>query len=277
VSLMISGFHGNIDPILTLALVGTTAACLEKNAAISGLLFGFACSVKVVALPLMPIFFFYWWSRHGLGRFLGFSLAALALGFGPVLLQAPEALLHNVFGYSSSFGSWGITYWIKKTGWEPVQQFAYQGLTWQQTAIAAALKLCIIAGIIALSWRRRHAIGIQLVATLAGCWVIFFVFASGIGGQYLVWCAPFLLLYSARWWAVITAGTTIMLAVFYQSVSSDHFPWVWANPSTPETPQVDPWSLILWLLFVAFFLIEVPPLWREALAGAQPSKGNSDR
>ena len=262
VSLMISGFHGNIDPIMTLGLVASAVAAVNRKPALSGLFFGLACNVKIVPLPLLPVFFFQEWPRQGAWRFLGATIGMLALGFGFELLSAPGALLHNVFGYSSSFGGWGITFWIKKTGWASVQNFAYQGLTPTQTAIASALKLAIVAGIIAFAWKRRSQSGTDLFSVMAAAWAVFFVFAPGIGGQYMVWCAPFFLVYSVRWWAAITTGATIMLAVYYASVSGNHFPWLLAKARSPETPLVDPWSVCLWLLFVIFLALEGPTIWR---------------
>jgi Glycosyltransferase family 87 len=273
ISLMISGFHGNIDPILVAALTASALACLQSKPILAGVLFGLACNVKVVPLPFAPVFFFYWWPRRRAWHFSGGVLAMLVLGFGPLLLQAPSALLHNVLGYSSSWGSWGITFFLKKTGWKAVQHFAFQGLSPEQIRIATVLKALMIGGIATLGWRRRGVDGIEFFSTLARAWAIFFVFAPGIGLQYLVWCAPFVLLCSPRWWAAITASGTVMLATFYQTTAKGHFPWILANPQSPETPLVDPWSVVVWLVFVAFLIAEFPKI----LPGRTANYDGADR
>ena len=58
VSLMISGFHGNVDPIMIALLFLATVAAANERPMLCGLLFGLASNVKIVPIVLSPVFFF---------------------------------------------------------------------------------------------------------------------------------------------------------------------------------------------------------------------------
>ncbi len=63
VSIMVSGFHGNVDPIMVAFLFLAGMAILYDQPIWSGVLFAAACNVKVVPLLIAPFFLLYWWNR----------------------------------------------------------------------------------------------------------------------------------------------------------------------------------------------------------------------
>src|SRR5216110_3403035 len=63
VSLMVSGFHGNTDPVMILLLVCAVWMCLRGKAALCGLFFALSCQIKVIPLLLLPVFLFFWIAR----------------------------------------------------------------------------------------------------------------------------------------------------------------------------------------------------------------------
>ena len=118
--------------------------------------------------------------------------------------------------------------------------------------------------------------------TIGIAWLVFFVFAPGVGVQYIVWAAPFLLLFSARSYTVITAASSVFLFAFYHSTSEDGFPWDFANPRGPETPLWSAWGTLAWLSFCGVLAVHLwqhrhGASWRNPtgseVAGAVPCMG----
>jgi Gpi18-like mannosyltransferase len=54
VSFMVTGFHGNVDPILVCLLVLTTAACADGRLVASAVFYALACNIKSPAVLLGP-------------------------------------------------------------------------------------------------------------------------------------------------------------------------------------------------------------------------------
>ena len=258
VSLMISGFHGNVDPIMVALLFLATVAAANGRPVLCGVLFGLASNVKIVPIIVSPVFFFFWLGRPnpipGLLRFMIASGTLMLAGWALPLVMCPREYIHNVFGYGSTWGVWGLPYLLRMTGWEAVQKIDFKGLGATQNILAALLKVAAIGGIAAVGWLRRKVAPSELAATLGIAWLVFFIFAPGVGVQYMVWAAPFLLLLSARGYAVITAASTVFLFVFYHTTSGGRWPWFLAIPRGPETPIWSAWGVIAWLSFCGVFI-----------------------
>ena len=253
VSLMVSGFHGNVDPIMVALLFLATVAAACERPALCGVFFGLAANVKIVPIIVSPVFFFFWIARPGAWRFLASSGSVMIAGWALPLIVCPKDYLHNVFGYGSTWGVWGLPYLLRMTGWEAVQKIDFKGLTATQNTLAAVLKFTAIGGIAAIGWLRRKVAPAELAASLGMAWLVFFIFAPGVGVQYMVWAAPFLLLLSASGYAVVTAASTVFLFVFYHSTSSGRWPWFFAVPRGPETPLWSAWGVLAWLSFCGVF------------------------
>jgi hypothetical protein len=270
VSIMISGFHGNVDPIMTGCLFFAAMAAVHERPVLCGLLFGLACNVKIVPIAFGSIFFFFWLHRARLWRFAGSTGAVLLAGAALPLVVNPTGYLRNVFGYGSYWGMWGIPYILRQSGWSAAQTMGFFNLNGWQTLVASGLKFTIIAGILWLGWQRRRTAPASFPATLGMAWVIFFVFAPGAAVQYMVWLAPFLLLLDSRGYLAVTLATTAFSFVFYQACSGGYWPWVFAAPRGPEVEICGWWGLVVWLIFVgllaSFRLKNVP-----AVLPVQPS------
>jgi uncharacterized membrane protein len=255
VSIMVSGFHGNIDPIMVMFLFFAAVAVLSDRPILSGVLFAAACNVKIVPVMVAPVFIFYWIGRGGRPavKFIATSGALMLAGAAWGLIHCPGPFLKNVFGYGSYWGVWGITYWLRMTGIKDFGLVSFVGLTPAQNHVISILKVITVAGVLTLSWRRRKLGGLEFFTTLGAAFAWIFVFTPGSGTQYMVWFAPFILLLSPKWWVWLTAGSSIYMAVFYQSVAH-HFPWNIAVPTGQEVPIWTPWSNLAWGVFVAMLV-----------------------
>ena len=254
VSLMISGFHGNIDGVMIGFLVLATLASIGNRPILSAVLFALACNVKIVPLCLAPVFFFFWLPRGKAWRFTVVTMGLLFLGFLWGLINCPAEFVRNVFGYASYWGNWGLTLALRLTGWAPVQELDFLKQTGTEIAIMQALKFVIVAGIAAIGWLRRNQPAPALMATLAMAWLCFSTLAPGVGTQYFVWLAPFLAIAYPRAYALHLTAASIFLFAFYSTVTEDPFPWKTAIPRIYEHHA---WALtggLCWLASAVIFI-----------------------
>jgi len=251
VSLMVSGFHGNTDPIMVLFLVLAACQGACHRPIWCGIFFALSCQIKIVPLLCLPLFLCFWWQRHSLASFLLPLILTTLICWSEPLLHYPLAFFRNVFGYGSFWGLWGVTYWLRQTGWSEFGRASFFGLSPAQNLVANALKLTIIVAVILLAWRRRKLTsGRALFASLAYTWMIFFILSPGIGAQYLVWAAPFLLVWSPPFYALFTAGSSLFLFFFYNTICRG-LPWYGGMSNGNFKTDWTPWSIWPWAILIA--------------------------
>ena len=246
VSFMVSGYHGNFDSVMVFLLVVAVVLAVKERPLPSGALFAVSLQVKVAPLIVLPVVLIYFGRRSGsLSRFFaGAALVCLA-GYGLPLAEDPLIFIRNVFGYNGYWGVWGVSYWLRMTGWEPLGAVAMAGHGALKLAIIQSLKAGILLGGAALAWRQRPFTVARLFPTLGLAWGVFFVFSPAIAPQYLVWLAPFVLFCNARWFAVLTVGSTLGAFFFYQRISGG-LPWYYGQAEVASIPLWTPWMLWAW-------------------------------
>ncbi len=264
VSIMVSGFHGNVDPIMVLFLVAAAVALTQRWPGACGAFFALACNVKVMPLLLAPLFLGFYWQqgRRALLRFGAAAGGLILLGSAVPLLQCPAPYASHVLGYGSYWGTWGITYALHQAGIADFQTIGFRGLSAAQNWVALDLKLVMSGAVLALAWRRRAVPGADFLTTLAAAFTVIFVFAPGLGPQYLVWLAPFLLWSAPEWYAVVTACSAAFMYAFYAPASKGGFPWDSAYPKGPEIGIWGPWMYYPWLALVLFLLRNARGWWQ---------------
>ncbi len=264
VAFMVSGYHGNVDSLLTGLLLLSACFCVAGRPLECGVLLGLACNVKVVALLLGPVFFFVWFHRRQSLRFAVGAVVTTLAGWAYPLVTIPKTFLTNVVGYGGYWGDWGITYLLSQGGWEDLRTSGFMNVSPVQGWIFAGLKVVIVATVLFLSWRRRTADARGVFLTLALTWAVMFVFAPGGAPQYMVWLAPFILLASTGWYVALTASSTVFLFVFYNTVSHG-FPWNKGISTLADAPIWRPWTMLPWLVLVCFL---ASTLWRRWGSGS---------
>lgn len=249
VSLMVSGFHGNTDPVMVLFLVCAAFMCLREKPALCGLFFALSCQIKVIPLLLLPVFFFFWIARRrGLPFSAVFATCCVGLWAQPIF-QFPILFAKNVLLYGSYWGGWGITYCIRLTNWPPFNGTgAPFDLPMPVVATALLLKVAVVAGVFAIALHRRSLNGRGLVDSVAYAWIIFFLLSPGVCVQYLVWLAPFILILSSSLYLWLTVSSSIFLFVFYNTIARG-FPWFVAISDKRNLTWV-PWSLLPWVVLI---------------------------
>jgi uncharacterized membrane protein len=265
VSFMVSGFHGNTDPVMVMFLVLMAWSCLKGNPWLAGLCFALSCQVKIVPLLLFPVLLLFWSHRRALFSFvIPFALASVLLWSQP-LLTCPGLFLKNVLTYGSFWGLWGITYWLRLTDIPGLNMVTFFNFPWPEFIVVTILKVFIIACVLLLAWRRRALDSRSLIDSIAYAWIIFFIFSPGVCAQYMVWLAPFVLLLWPRLYAWFTWASSLFLFFFY-NITAHGLPWNLAVSTNALNKVWTPWTVWPWLTLIAGALF----LWHKARA-ADPS------
>ena len=204
VSIIISGFHGNTDPVM-IFFVLLSAYLLETQEGarcvrLAAIAFGLALNFKVAPLIFAPALWFY---LPGLRRRIEyFGLAALVFLCGslPYLLSDPALIARSVFGYASIYGHWGWT--LLAATWFPESlRFARppHDVVGAHAVAAAIGKWLMLASIVAAAvWSncRRDKPPLALQLGLAAA--IFLFLTPGFGAQYLFWLTPWVIFLGLR-------------------------------------------------------------------------------
>ncbi len=261
VSFMISGYHGNFDPFIVLGVMLTAVACVRGRPAWAGLLLGLTCQVKIIPLLVAPVFFFYWLHRRKALPFTGAAVATTLAGWIVPLCVVPGPFVKQVLAQNSIWGWWGFTYLLRMTGMADFFR-ASPPYSAAQTTVILALKALVIGSVLVLAWRGRAEPADALFSTLALAFLFFLVFAPGFGVQYLLWIAPFLLLRSERWYAAVTAASSVGLFAFYNSISGG-MPWNQGLLIQPSIGTWGPWLLLPWAVLTACLAASINALFSE--------------
>jgi hypothetical protein len=247
VSLMVSGFHGNTDPVMLLFLVCSVWMCLLSKPAFAGFFFAVSCQIKIVPVLLLPALILFWWNQKRSRGFLVAGAATTLFLWSEPLFRFPILFSKNVLAYGSYWGIWGITYLFRLTGFPAFDRLSFFDLDPAQNAIATVLKLLIVAGSIWFGWRNRQARGRALVESLSCIWLVFFVLAPGVCPQYLIWFAPFILAASPGLYTAITVASSVFLFQFY-NITSGGLPWSVALAMNDSKQHWTTWSLLPWIV-----------------------------
>jgi len=217
VSILISGFHGNTDPVMIFFVV--LAVYLLKTSRLNwaAAAFGMAINIKVVPLLLVPAILAYIWSRkYARGVLLFVSIAAvvvLALSM-PYILSNPLAILKATLGYRGLYGRWGIS--LLLVGF-PMSQIGHE-------IIYRVLQLLVIALTLALAVylnKRKF----DLIYQIGLIFFLFFFLTPAHALQYLAWPVPFILALGF-WWSLAyytSAGLYLFLTYYSWSQGQWYF------------------------------------------------------
>ena len=180
ISILISGFHGNTDPIMMFFLVAAVFFAERGNPARAGVAFGLACSVKLISLIFAPAILL---CLPGLRPRLKWLAASVVVWFAlslPYIAQEPSLILRSMFGYSGATGLWGLS--LISTLHDSSRMYD-PAAKWIALLAAACLPFMM---------KRRLFEQCGLIAFL------FLLLSPAFGFQYLAWTLPWTVILHRR-------------------------------------------------------------------------------
>ena len=261
VLIMVSGFHGNTDPIFVfLVLLGAYFLLIRGSWPAAALCIGLSINIKIVPLIIIPAFFFWiatWPRRIGFLSIVGLLILA---GFGYHLSVSFSDLWRNIFSYGGIIGIWGlgrIWMYVKETfpqaiqSWFPVlARYVMFGLI----SLLAFLKGRKSLPKIGNQWAGKdQQRGQDLLEAIGWAFLIFLVAAPGFGVQYLSWLVgPGIFLGTVGLFLYTVIASIFLFRVY--TFWSGGFPWFFANSDLRgQWVGVDrTLDIILWLLLVCW-------------------------
>lgn len=261
VSIMVTGFHGNTDPVMVMFLVLAAISTLRSKPILAGLFLALSCQIKIAPLLLLPVLFFFWNARGGALSFLVPFVVTSALLWAEPLTKFPALFLQNVLSYGSFWGIWGITYWLRLTNLPQFSVVSFHDLPVWESVTVTFLKFFIISAVLMIAWRRRKLDGRAAVDSLSYCWIIFFVFSPGVCVQYMIWLAPFVLITSPLIFGWLVATSSLFVFFFY-NVTAGGWPWYMAISTNQLNRVWTPWTLWPWSVLILAMVF----VWRNAIS-----------
>jgi len=257
--ILISGFHGNTDSVVMFFLL--LAVWRGERDAQSGALFGAAMCVKILPIVVLPVFFF---ARRDWRRrivFLASAAVVIVIGWSPYLFRNPADIYRQVFGYSSIYGHWGLT-WL--AAWHmPFFRDSWHDAFQRWGAYGS------LAIITAAAWMVNRKADRPPVYTQAGAALFFFLAASnGFGVQYLAWLVPWTIGISLISVGFFTLASGAFLLAVYNFWAGG-FPWFLADSNYVGdfVPHLDYLLTLCWISVIALACA----VWRRR--PAMPSRG----
>ena len=246
VLILVSGFHGNTDPIFVAFVLLSTYLFIDRRMPVlAGAAIAIAIGIKIVPMVVIPalLVFAFRRGRRDLLRYVAGFVVTFAVTWGPALLREFGPLRTNVIGYGGfSHSPWGISqigHWLGDPSW--VTTFAGPG---------RSLVVVISAVVPAIAvWRRPGVV----VTAVAWSLIAFLALAPAWGIQYMVWAmaACYLIGVGAGYAYNITAG--VVMFMIYNRWSGG-LPWYRAY-ATYFAPQYELIALMVpWVVLVVVLI-----------------------
>lgn len=211
VSILISAYHCNTDPVCVCLILLAMYKADRKRSMAAGAALGLAIDIKLVAVLAIPALLASSRSLKSFMRLL-IGLSVGVLPFAWLLLTSGPTAIHRIAGYASSYEHWGLVYLFKSLSRLGFGHDLWVQWAWDFHDLFG--KWLMLGAIVAAGWwgRQNRATAIAL-GTGAMTW--FVVLAPGFGIQYLIYPAILSVARSARWGLWICATTSLFAASVY--------------------------------------------------------------
>ena len=247
--ILISGFHGNTDSVMLFFLLLSVLSIEKGFTGRAGAAFGLAVCFKVVPVIALPVVLLYLATRRKQMIFLGSAGVTLLIAWSPYLFQDPAPILRQIFGYSSYYGHWGISYCMLLLG------SLAPPLQWLNEFLRRFGSYLLLASIPVVSWFLRRS-GASLYAQVGVIFFWFLAFTSGFGVQYLAWLVPWTVGLGAIPSAMFYAVSGAFLFLVYDFWSQG-MPWYLADSNRAGDYQghIDYFQVLCWATTILLLVI----------------------
>lgn len=247
ISILVSGFHGNTDPIMVFFLL-LCVYWLEthRSDVVAGLFIGLACCVKIVPILFLPAVFFYVWDWRRL-------IKIVVSAGGTITILGMPFLAKNFFLVLQTIGKYQSTPTLA------AELYSFLGIA-PPFRTLALLAVCTLAGIL----MNRPVTRLPLFAQFGVLASLFLLLAPGFAVQYLVWSMPWIVYLGFPVTAVYLAIAGAFLATTYTHWSGG-FPWFYAKSIGLD--EVSGLLLLACWYMLAVLVLMYVSAWRKNLSG----------
>lgn len=206
-SIIFSSYHGNTDSAVAFFLIICVWLCSKERLIAGAIALGVSMWIKLPTILAIPAFVFFipdWRARF---QFLVTAAIVGLASYVPALIQDPEVIWENVFGYraqllhtTAGMPTWGPSVLLFSII-APPQDWP---LSFRPPVIFFLVNSWLIGLVLVLLlvWLRRSGKEISdLCATIGQCYVIILALSGGFSFQYLAWSLPFWF-FLPRWFFV---------------------------------------------------------------------------
>jgi hypothetical protein len=234
ISILVSGFHGNTDPIMMfLVLLSIYAVETKRHPLLSGSLMGFALSIKLVPIVFVPACLLYLPQIRSKCHFTTSALAVSFLCGLPYLLLDPVLIIGKLVTYDSFHGIWG-----------------FSAISASLVKLPALGRPGLLVAILLVSIGMNASTARFSLFAQCGLITCLLLFcAPGFGLQYLSWLVPWVVYLSPLAGAAYYMTGGLLLFVVYTHWSG-RFPWYLANAL-----EIPGWSKSGFYLGLACWLV----------------------
>jgi Gpi18-like mannosyltransferase len=208
-TIMLSAYHGNVDPLMAAAMLWALALRWEDRPIMSGFALALSIAMKPTAvLSLPPLALPVTWRGVKFGASCLLIVAAIC---------APFALSDPTFGrflagYAGAFGEWGIPLIMRLLGHVVDLQ---RSISWLERFGRFIMMPLLVAWFLFMMNRWRIDSLRENAAAIAATWLVFYVIATGWGDQYISMALPFLIIANLRWSIIYSAAVSPYLLATY--------------------------------------------------------------
>jgi hypothetical protein len=239
---LISGYHGNTDPLFVMLVLLGSFLIIDKHIAlVGGVALGLAIGIKLVPIVVLPTVAVYLVRHHRdllVRAATGFGVT-FAITYGPAILTQWGGLKRNVLGYAGiNDRPWGLVRFADGLGWSWASQFMIGPGRY------VVLLLCALIPA-ALTWRWRSL----AMESVAMSLVAFLVLSPAFGVQYLAWAvaAAYLLdIWSATLYNFL--GGLLLYQIYDQW--NGGLPWFQMAKGQLFTPYQVVLAALLWAVLI---------------------------
>ena len=250
ISILVSGFHTNTDPILIFfVLVAIHLIESRRPAWLAGAALGMAMSVKIVPVLLVPAALLALPGTRRRIDLLAGAGAIVVAGSLPVLVTAPELVITSVVGYGSQSGPWGLSLLALASLHSP-------HLAWFHDLYAQYGKILSVGLVLAATWwPRPRSLPDALFMRAGFLMFLFLSLTPGFGVQYLAWLVPWVVTRGVRTTLAYYFVGAVFLCAYYTPAAGG-VPWDLADTlGRPAwTPTVLGLGLVCWVVVCAITL-----------------------
>jgi len=269
VSIVISGFHGNTDPVM-IGLVLLSVYWLETRRSLwmAGAAMGMALSIKIVPVIFIPAVLFCLPGMRQRARYLAAVATVFALSSLPYLIRDPILIGRTLLSYNSTPGLWGFSL---------LSVFFRDSATWGWLfrSYAAGGKILVLAAILCLSAAMNLRPNKPPLVLQCGAVAFLFLFlAPGFAMQYLAWLVPWVLALGI-WPALVFYAVSGVFVVIVYNDWCGGFPWYAADVLfRPWEVRHAMLGLLCWVavaVMLALYLKQIFP--RRSESGEEEQSG----